>query len=60
MLIAAGAEPEDTSWWRLDDLWTHALDASVAYLRAAAEARGITPPTFAAQLLNQQEPGTVG
>ena len=60
VLIAAGVEPEDTSWWRLDDLWTHALDASLAYLRAAAEARGVTPETLAAQLHNQQELGTVG
>ena len=29
VLIAAGAEPEDTAWWSLDDLWRHALDAVV-------------------------------
>lgn len=53
VLIAAGAEPEDTSWWRLDDLWTHALDATIAYLRAAAETRGVTPQALAAELHNQ-------
>ncbi len=40
VLIAAGAEPEDTGWWSLDDLWRHALDAVVVFVRVAAERRG--------------------
>ena len=36
-MITAGAEPEDTSWWTVDDLWVHALDAVVTFVRAAAE-----------------------
>ncbi|MFN0090010.1 MAG: hypothetical protein ACKVWR_07025 [Acidimicrobiales bacterium] len=59
VLIAAGVEPEDISWWRVDDLWTHALDASLAYLRSAAEAGGVTPQALATQLLNQQRQGMV-
>lgn len=39
ILIAAGAEPEDTGWWASDDLWRHALDAVVVFVRAAAERR---------------------
>jgi hypothetical protein len=42
VLIAAGAEPEDTGWWRLDDLWRHALDAVVVFVRAAAERQGVS------------------
>lgn len=40
IMIAAGAEPEDTGWWSTDDLWRHALDAAVVFVRAAAERRG--------------------
>lgn len=39
IMIAAGAEPEDTGWWSIDDLWRHALDAVVVFVRAAAERR---------------------
>jgi hypothetical protein len=42
IMIAAGAEPEDTSWWSIDDLWRHALDAVVVFVRAAAERRRIS------------------
>jgi hypothetical protein len=42
VLIAAGAEPEGTSWWRVDDLWLHSLDAVIVFVRAAAERRGLT------------------
>jgi len=37
IMIAAGAEPEDTGWWSVDDLWRHGLDAVVVFVRAAAE-----------------------
>src|SRR5687767_13364026 len=37
VLLSAGVEPEDTSWWRVNDLWSHALDAAVIYIRVAAE-----------------------
>ena len=40
IMIAAGAEPEDTGWWSTDDLWRHALDAAVVFVRAAAERQG--------------------
>ena len=39
VLTAAGAEPEDTAWWSVDDLWRHALDAVVVFVRVAAERR---------------------
>ena len=39
--IAAGAEPEDTGWWTVDDLWLHALLATVIFIRAAAERRQV-------------------
>lgn len=42
IMIAAGAEPEDTGWWSIDDLWRHALDAVVVFVRAGAERRGST------------------
>lgn len=42
IMIAAGAEPEDTGWWSTDDLWRHALDAVVVFTRAAAERRSTT------------------
>ena len=37
ILLAAGAEPEDTSWWHVDDLWSHAFDAVVVFIRAASQ-----------------------
>ena len=40
IMIADGAEPEDTGWWTVDDLWRHALDAVVVFVRAAAERQG--------------------
>lgn len=40
VLLAGGAEPEDTGWWSVDDLWRHALDAVVVFVRVAAERRG--------------------
>jgi hypothetical protein len=40
IMIAAGAEPEDTGWWSFDDLWRHALDAVVVFVRTAAERGG--------------------
>ena len=42
IMITAGAEPEDTGWWSVDDLWRHALDAVVVFVRAAAERQGIS------------------
>jgi hypothetical protein len=42
VLLSTGVEPEDTSWWRVNDLWAHALDAAVVYVRVAAERRGVT------------------
>ncbi len=39
ILIASGVEPEDTSWWKADDLWSYAFDAVVVFVRAASERR---------------------
>lgn len=40
IMIAAGAEPEETGWWSFNDLWRHALDAVVIFVCAAAERQG--------------------
>ena len=37
ILLAAGVEPEDTSWWHVDDLWSHAFDVAVVFIRAASQ-----------------------
>ena len=50
VLIAAGAEPEDTGWWSMDDLWRHALDAVVVFVRAAAHRQGTDVETVCASL----------
>jgi hypothetical protein len=50
VLIAAGAEPEDVGWWRVDDLWHHAFFAAVTYLRAAAAEHRTDVATICAQL----------
>jgi len=42
ILIAVGVEPEDASWWRHDDLWSHAFDAVIVFVRAAAERRTVS------------------
>ena len=46
ILLAAGVEPEDTSWWRVDNLWTYAFDAVVAFVRAASERRQLPVATI--------------
>jgi hypothetical protein len=48
--IAAGAEPEDTGWWTVDDLWLHALLAAVIFVRAAAERRRVDVGVICAEL----------
>jgi hypothetical protein len=50
VLIAAGAEPEDVGWWRVEDLWHHAFVAAVIYIRAAAVAHYADVATVCAQL----------
>ena len=50
VIIAAGAEPEDVGWWRVDDLWHHAFVAALIYMRAAAVAHGADVATICAQL----------
>jgi hypothetical protein len=52
ILISAGAEPEDTGWWHLDDLWRHALDAVVVFVRTAAERQGVSVETVCRSLTN--------
>ena len=53
ILIASGVEPEDTSWWNVDDLWSHASDAVVAYVRAASERRQLPIATICEALRDQ-------
>ena len=53
VLIASGVEPEDTSWWNVDDLWSHAFDAVVAYVRAASERRQLPIATSREALRDQ-------
>ena len=50
VLIAAGVEPEDTSWWRADNLWSYAFDAVVAYVRAASDRRQLPVATICVAL----------
>jgi hypothetical protein len=50
ILIAVGVEPEDASWWRHDDLWSHALDAVIVFVRAAAERRGVSVTEVCSEL----------
>jgi hypothetical protein len=42
ILLSAGVEPEDNSWWQLNDLWTYAFDAVIVFVRAASERRQVT------------------
>lgn len=46
VLIASGVEPEDTSWWRNDNLWSYAFDAVVVFVRAASERRQLPIATI--------------
>ena len=41
ILLSSGVEPEDTSWWRSNDLWSHAFDAVIVFVRAASERRQV-------------------
>jgi hypothetical protein len=50
VLIAAGAEPDDVGWWRVDDLWHHAFVAAVVYIRAAAAVHDDDVASVCAQL----------
>ena len=49
-LLSAGVEPEDVSWWRSDDLWFHAFDAVVVFVRAASERRQVPVAAICAAL----------
>ncbi len=50
ILIAVGVEPEDTSWWRHDDLWSHAFDAVIVFARGAAERRAVSVAEICVEL----------
>jgi hypothetical protein len=50
ILIAVGVEPENTSWWRHDDLWSHSFDAAVVFVRAAAERRALSVAEICGEL----------
>lgn len=53
ILIAVGVEPEDASWWRHDDLWSHSFDAVIVFVRAAAERRGVSVAEVFCELLTR-------
>lgn len=53
ILIAAGVEPEDTSWWKAESLWSYAFDAVVAFVRAASERRQVPIATISIALRTQ-------
>ena len=51
--IEGGLEPDlldEVYWWRTDDFWRYALYATVAIIRASAEARGLTVEELVAEL----------
>ena len=50
ILSASGVEPEDTSWWKVNDLWSHAFDAAVAFVRAASQRRQLPIATICTAL----------
>lgn len=53
ILIASGVEPEDTSWWNIDNLWSYEFDAVVAFVRAALERRQLPIATICEALRSQ-------
>ena len=53
ILISSGVEPEDTSWWRADHLWSYAFDAVVVFVRAASERRQLPIATICTALRDQ-------
>ena len=53
ILISSGVEPEDTSWWKVDDLWSYAFDAVVAFVRAASERRQLPIATICTAIRDQ-------
>jgi D-alanyl-D-alanine dipeptidase len=53
VLIASGVEPEDTSWWKADNLWSYAFDAVVVFVRAASERRQLPIATICTALRDQ-------
>ena len=40
--MTAGAEPEGTGRWRVDDLWVHSFHSVVVLERAGAERPNVT------------------
>lgn len=53
ILTATGVEPEDTSWWRADNLWSYVFDAIVAFVRAASQRRQLPVATICIALRDQ-------
>jgi hypothetical protein len=53
ILIASGVEPEDTSWWKSDDLWSYSFDAVVVFVRAASGRRQLPIATICVALRDQ-------
>ena len=50
ILIASGVEPEDTSWWKANDVWSHAFAAAVVFVRAASQRRQLPIATICTAL----------
>ena len=44
---------QGASWWRHDDLWSHAFDAVIMFVRAAAERRGVSVTVVCSELSSE-------
>ena len=56
--MAGGLEPDlldEVYWWRTDDFWRYGMLASVALMRASAEAHGISVEQLASDLAGRHD-----
>jgi hypothetical protein len=54
-MLRAGVDPgllDEVTWWRTDDLWFWALEALVAYVRAAADLNAEPVPAICTRIAN--------
>ncbi len=54
VLISAGLRPEESGWWRSDDLWEYAFAAVVIYVRVAAARRGVGQDVICAEIAQRR------
>lgn len=57
-MLRAGVDPgllDEVTWWRTDDLWFWALEALVAYVRAAAELNAKTVPAMCTRIAKRHD-----